>query len=53
VVDEHPRRGAGCARERFEPVGEPVLERVVGARRQQSLLDLGLRASPHEREFFA
>jgi hypothetical protein len=31
VVDQHPARGAGRGRERAEAVGEPVLERVVGA----------------------
>jgi pimeloyl-ACP methyl ester carboxylesterase len=29
VVDEHPRRGAGRASQRLQPIGQAVLERVI------------------------
>ena len=42
VIDQHPARGVRGAGQRAESVGEPVLERVVGAGVEKSLLDLRL-----------
>jgi hypothetical protein len=52
VVDQHPVRGAGGGRQRPEPVGEPVLERVVGARVEEALPDLRLRVPSHTVDIF-
>jgi hypothetical protein len=51
VVDQHAGRGAGGAGQRLEPVGQAVLERVVGARVEQPVLDLGLRSPSHRCTF--
>jgi hypothetical protein len=51
VVDQHAGRGAGGGGQRLEPVGQAVLERVVGARIEQPLLDLGLRLPSHRGTF--
>ena len=51
VVDQHPARGAGGRRKRPETVGEPVLERVVGAGVEDSLPDLWLALPAHEAIF--
>jgi hypothetical protein len=52
VVDQHPARGVSGAGQRLEPVGKPVLERVVGARVEEPLPDLWLWAPPHGRQLF-
>lgn len=51
VVDQHPVRGARGGRQRLEPVGEAVVERVVGARLEEPLLDLRLPLSAHHVSF--
>jgi hypothetical protein len=48
VVDQHPARGARGDRQRPEPIREPVLERVVGARVEKLLLDLRLALPAHQ-----
>ena len=52
VVDQHPARGSSGGRQRPEPVGKPVLERVVGARVEEPLLDLRLRVPSHALDVF-
>jgi hypothetical protein len=51
VVDQHPARGAGGGGQGTEPIGKPVLERVVGARIEQSLPDLWLALPSHSPSF--
>jgi hypothetical protein len=52
VVDQHAGRGPGGGGQRLEPVGQAVLERVVGAGVEQPFLDLGLRSPSHRSHFF-
>ena len=52
VIDQHSARGARGGRQRPEPIREPVLERVVGARVEKPLPDLRL-ASPADRASFS
>jgi hypothetical protein len=52
VVDQHPVRGARGDRQRLEPIGEAVIERVVGARVEEPLPDLRLSVPAHRRHFF-
>ena len=52
VVDQHSARGARGGRQRPEPIREPVLERVVGARVEKPLPDLRL-ALPADRVSFS
>jgi hypothetical protein len=47
VVDQHPARGSSGGRQWPEPVGKPVLERVVGAHVEQPLPDVRLRVPSH------
>ena len=44
VVDQHSARGVSGGSQRLEPVGESLLERVVGARVEEPLPDLWLGA---------
>jgi hypothetical protein len=52
VVDQHPAGGLCRGGQRLEPVGEAVLERVVGARVEEPLPDLRLRV-PADRVIFS
>ena len=51
VVDQHAGRGASGIGQGFEPVGQAVLEGVVGARVEEPLLDLRLRMPAHSTIF--
>jgi hypothetical protein len=51
VVDQHPGRRACGGGQRPEPVREPVLERVVGARVEEPLPDLWLALPAHRPMF--
>jgi hypothetical protein len=52
VVDQHPARGACGGRQWPEPIREPVLERVVGARVEKPLPDLRLALPAHRVKLF-
>jgi hypothetical protein len=51
VVDQHPARGARSDGQGLEPIGEAVLERIVGARVEEPLPDLRLPLSSHPCSF--
>src|SRR5215469_9013072 len=51
VVDQHPGRSAGRRRERLEPAGQPVRERVIDAGVEDPVADLGLLVPSHHHTF--
>jgi hypothetical protein len=52
VVNQHPTRGVRGDRQWTEPVGKPVLKRVVGTGVEEPLLDLWSWAPSHHDHLF-